>query len=148
MRKLTSIIMVVCGILVLVGLFLPWASFMGFDSSGWDAIDSAGIDDAFSQLLVLIGALLVIGCSGYVMIMSFIGKGKLRILRTMEIVSLVGATTAVAITLPTLIQYAIGDTAVGDIGYGLYISTILAIVGVIVGALAATRITKKKVEAD
>jgi hypothetical protein len=144
MRKPTSIIMVVCGILVLVGLFLSWYSVMGFSSSGWDMISNAGIDDAFGQLLVLIGALIMIGCSGMVLINSLRGKGTLRTLRTLEIVSLVGATMAVSVAFPALIQQAAGDASMGDTGAGLYLCAILGLVAVVVGAVAATTPTKKK----
>lgn len=144
MRKPSSIIMVICGILVLVGIFLSWYSFMGYSSSGWDMISDMGIDDAFAQLLVFIGALIIIGCSGMVFINSLRGKGTLRTLRTLEIVSLVGATMAASIAFPMLIQAAAGDLSAGDTGAGLYLCAVLGLVAVVVGAVAATTPTKKK----
>lgn len=136
MRKPMSIVMVVCGILVLVGIFLDWNG----GSSGWDMMTSSwlGPDDFPTPIFILIGALLMIGCSGWVLVQSLMDRGNLRTLRTLEIVSLVGATLAAGPAICTLIPNA------GDAEYGLYISTVLAIVGVIVGAVAATRVTKKR----
>jgi len=134
MRKLTSIIMVVCGILVVAGIFLDW----GGGGSGWEGMTNAGIDKDPGPLFMLIGGVLAILCSGLVLL----GKGNLRTLRMLEIVSLVGATLAAGPALCAVIP------AGGDAGYGLYMSTAGAVIGVIVGALAATRVTKKKVQAE
>jgi hypothetical protein len=133
MRKLTSIIMVVCGILVVAGIFLDW----GGGGSGWDMMTDE-IKSAPGPLFMLIGGVLVILCSGLVLL----GKGNLRTLRMLEIVSLVGATLAAGPALCAVIP------AGGDAGYGLYMCAAGAVIGVIVGAIAATRITKKKVEAE
>lgn len=135
MRKLTSIIMVVCGILVVAGIFLEWGAGGG---SGWDWMTDAGIDSAPGPLFMLIGGVLVILCSGLVLL----GKGNLRTLRMLEIVSLVGATLATGPALCAVIP------AGGDAGYGLYMCAAGAVIGVIVGAIAATRVTKKKAQAE
>jgi hypothetical protein len=141
MRKLTSILILVCGILVVAGIFLPWVSGGDMDSSGWKEMTNGvmgGIDKNPMPLFMLIGGVLAILCSGLVLM----GKGSLRTLRMLEIVSLVGATLAAGPALCLVIP------AGGDAGYGLYISTAGAVIGVIVGAIAATRITRKKVEAE
>ena len=134
MRKITSIIMVVCGILVVAGIFLDWSGSV----SGWKLMTNAGIDKNPGPLFMLIDGVLVILCSGLVLL----GKGNLRTLRTLEIVSLVGATLAAGPALCKVIP--VGSAA----GYGLYITAAGAVIGVIVGAIAATRITRRKVEAE
>jgi len=141
MRKLTSILMLVCGILVVAGIFLPWVSGGDMDSSGWKEMTNGvmgGIDKNPVPLFMLIGGVLAILCSTLVLM----GRGNLRTLRVLEIVSLVGATLAAGPALCLVIP------AGGDAEYGLYISTAGAVIGVIVGAIAATRITRKKVEAE
>jgi len=130
--------MVVCGILIAAGVFLPWVSGGDMDSSGWKAMMDGGVADHPVPLFMLIGGVLAILCSALVLM----GRGNLRTLRVLEIVSLVGATLAVGPALCSVIP------AGGDAGYGLFISAAGAVIGVIVGAIAATRITKKKVEAE
>ena len=141
MRKLTSILILVCGILVVAGIFLPWVSGGDMDSSGWKEMTNGvmgGIDKNPVPLFMLIGGVLAILCSALVLM----GRGNLRTLRVLEIISLVGATLAAGPVLCRLIP------DVDNVGYGLYISTAGAVIGVIVGAIAATRITKRKVEAE
>lgn len=138
MRKLTSIIMVVCGAVAIAGIFLKWSSDWGGDISGWKMMTDLGIRNFPAPLFMLIGGVLVFLCSALVLM----GKGSLRTLRVLEIVSLVGATLAAGPALCLVIP------AGGDAEYGLYISTAGAVIGVIVGAIAATRITRKKVEAE
>jgi len=134
MRKLTSIIMVVCGAAMIAGIFLNW----GGNISGWKMMTDTGgsIRDFSFPIFLLIGGMLSILCSGLVLL----GKGSLRTLRMLEIVSLVGATLAAG---PALSFAVIEETQ-----YGIYISAAGAVIGLVVGAIAATRITKRKVETE
>jgi hypothetical protein len=140
MRIAGSIITVICGIVVVVGVFLAWAGdcYSGygcFSVSGWDGI-SASITDAFDAFMVFIGGIMMAGFALPAFIVSLASKGGRAAIATLSILSIVGAVIALGGGIWFMIDAAVNDMF-SLVDYGFYIAFAAAIVGFIFAILTA-----------
>jgi len=140
MRIAGSIITLICGIVVIVGVFLAWADacYMGYciSVSGWDGI-SVSITDAFDAFLVFIGGIMMAVFALPAFIVSLASKGGRAAVATLGILAIVGGLVAVGGGVWFMIDAVINDMF-GYISYGFYISFAAAIVGFIFAILTAS----------
>ena len=139
MRIAGSIITVICGIIVIVGVFLAWAEacYMGYciSMSGWDGI-SMSITDSFNAFMVFIGGIMMAVFAIPAFIVSLASKGGRAAIATLGILALVGALVAVGGGAWFMIDAAVNDVF-GYIAYGFWIAFVAAIVGFIFAILTA-----------
>jgi hypothetical protein len=146
MRIAGSIIAAICGIVVIVSIFLPWFD-MGIGSMGqmsaWDGID-ASVGDFRYFLLVMIGGILmaVFGISAF--IVSLASKGGRAAVLTLGLFALVGAFLAIGGSVWFLVDYFAdptwaqwGMSAWDFLGYGVWIALVGSIIGFIFAILTA-----------
>jgi hypothetical protein len=154
MKIAAVIIALICGIAVLVGIFLPWAEASGsilgvhwslsvtgmnvISSSGWDISDLA-LSDNLHAILVMIGAAIMIVCAlPAIFLSASSGGGKAAVTAFGMLISL-GAIVAIA----GLVWFFVDMSSVKDwtdyVGYGTYICGGGAILGLIFGGLAAAK---------
>jgi len=135
MRIAGSVLTLICGIVVLVGVFMPWAqgNFFTVSGSGWDIIDRVGISDGAQPFMVLMAGIAVIGFALPSFIVSMVtrgGKAAVVTLSTLasiaSIVALGGAVWFIIDVLTSLPNFQLNV-----IGYGVYISAAAALVGMI-----------------
>ena len=133
MRIAGSIITLICGIVVIVGVFLAWAEacYMGYclTLSGWDGI-SISISESFNAFLVFIGGILMAVFALPAFIVSMATKGGRAAVTTLDILAMVGALAAIGGGIWFIIDAA-QDHLLGYISYGFYIAFAAAIVGFI-----------------
>lgn len=139
MRIAGSIITAICGIVVVVGVFLAWvqACYMGYcmSFSGWDAIDMS-VGDAINVLMVFVGGILMAVFAVPAFIVSLASKGGKAAIATLGILSMVAGFVAVGGAVWFMIDAAINE-GFSYIAYGFYISLAAAIVGFIFAILTA-----------
>jgi hypothetical protein len=139
MRIAGSIITLICGILVIVGVFLAWAEscFMGFcvSISGWDGI-SVGVTDAFDAFMVFIGGIVMAVFALPTLIVSLAAKGGRAAVVTLSIFAILGALIAVGGGAWFMIDAATNDM-LSLVSYGFYISFAAAIIGFVFAILTA-----------
>ena len=133
MRIASPIVLVVCGILALVGLFLAWVdvSFMGFgvSVSGWDGLWS------WESTLVLIGSIILLICSITALVLGIVQKAR-GVVIGMGITSVVAAIMVIAGPIYILIDAAT-NSAISMVGVGIYLCIVAGIIAFIFGILAA-----------
>ena len=125
-----SIILLICGIIALVGIFLPWASDGVFSTSGWEAFSCWGIDEAIQPFLVFIGSMLVLIFSLPVIRVSANPWGSHKAIVSLCIFTSIGAALGIG-GASWLLSDAINTGAMGLVSYGFYISyaaTVLALI--------------------
>ena len=154
MKIVAAIIALLCGIAVLVGIFLPWAeasssilgvhfslSVTGLDvisTSGWDISDIA-LSDNLHAILVLIGAAIMIVCALPALFLSTSsGGGKAAVIPFGMLISL-GAAVAIGGLAWFFVDMSSVDNWTDYVGYGTYICGGGAVFGLIFGALAAAK---------
>ena len=137
MRIASPIVLIVCGILALVGLFLAWVdvSFGGFGValSGWDAMTLDGV--AWEPLLVLIGSIILLICSITALVLGIVQKAR-GVVIGMGITSVVAAIMVIAGPIYILIDAAT-NSAISMVGVGIYLCIVAGIIAFIFGILAA-----------
>ena len=141
MRVAGSTVALVCGIVVLIGVFLPWASgFVLWPStawlSGWDGIKDYGLNNATEACLVLIGSILMIGCALPAVIVSLASKKAQGAVLALGIVASVGAALAIGGALWALVP-VVSEGLVEFLNYGLYISLATAVLGLMFGVVTS-----------
>jgi hypothetical protein len=154
MKIAAVIIALLCGIAVLVGIFLPWAeasgsilgihfslSVSGLDvirSSGWDISDLA-LSDNLHAILVMIGAAIMIVCALPALFLSASsGGGKAAVMPFGILISL-GSAVAIGGLVWFFIDMSSVENWMNYIGYGTYICGGAAVLGLIFGVLAAAK---------
>jgi|GEM_PF-1437464 len=151
MRIAAVIIALLCGIAVLVGIFLPWgtASFLGghlsFSASGMDVISNSGWDisdfvlpDNLHAVLVLIGAAIMIVSALPALFMAASTKGRVAVI-PLGIQIALGAVIAIGGLAWFFVQLSSIDNWTGYVGYGTYICGGGAVLGLIFGVVAAAK---------
>jgi hypothetical protein len=140
MRIAGSIIAAICGIVVVVSIFLNWIDMgsLGWGSAtltGWNCID-ASVGDFIHVLLVLIGGILmaIFGISAF--IVSLATKGGKAAVITLGIFAVVGALLAIGGSAWFMIDAA-ADSAFSVVSYGVWIALAGAVVGFIFAILTA-----------
>jgi len=139
MRIASPIVLIVCGILALVGLFKAWidVSFMGFGVSltGWDAMTLDGL--AWEPLLVLIGSIILLICSITALVLGIVRKAR-GVVIGMGIASVLAAIMVLAGPVKILIEIATDEFAsMSVLGVGIYLCIAAAVIAFIFGILAA-----------
>ena len=133
MRIASPIVLIVCGILALVGLFLPWldVSIMGFgvSTSGWDALWS------WEPTLVLIGSIILLACSITALVLGIVQKAR-GVVIGMGITSVVAGIMVLAGPIYILIDAAT-NSAISMVGVGIYLCIVAGFIAFIFGILAA-----------
>jgi hypothetical protein len=133
MRIAGPIVLLVCGILALVGLFLAWASasMFGFtlSISGWDGLWE------WESTLVLIGSIILLICSITALVLGIVRKAR-GVVIGMGITSVLAAVMVLAGPVYILIDYATHD-GISIIGVGIYLCIVAAIIAFIFGILTA-----------
>jgi hypothetical protein len=127
MRIAGPIVLLVCGILALVGLFLAWFTIMG-----WNGITT---EMAWQPLLVLIGSILLLICSITALVLGIVRKAR-GVVIGMGITSVLAAVMVLAGPVYILIDYATHD-GISIIGVGIYLCIVAAIIAFIFGILTA-----------
>ena len=135
MRIAGPIVLLVCGILALVGLFLPWASISMFgftvSASGWDGMM------AWEPLLVLIGSILLLACSITALVLGIVRKAR-GVVIGMGITSVIAAIMVIAGPVYVLIDVATDQFAdFSMLGVGVFLCIAAAIIAFIFGILTA-----------
>ena len=153
MRTIGAALTLVCGILVIVGVFLPWISGsvsvlgipLSFSWSGWDIIDASGWDIAelvsptnVHALLVLIGGIIMAVCAFPAIILSTLPVARLAIFPLGVLTSL-AAIVAIGGVAWFVIDMVSNDAG-SYIGYGVYLSAAAAFTGLIFGGVFVARI--------
>ncbi len=150
MRMVALVIALICGIAVLVGVFLPWASasfsILGFPISisltGWEIMDTSSWDisefvlpNNIYAMLALIGGIVISICAFAAMIISGVGKAARPAIMPLGIVLSLAALTAIGGSVWFVVDMMNADA--GDyIGYGVYVSAGAALLALISGAIA------------
>jgi hypothetical protein len=139
MRIAGSIIAAICGIVVIVSIFLNWVD-LGIGSWGtataWNCID-ASVGDWWYLLLVLVGGILMTVCAIPAFIVSLASKGGKAAIVTLSIFAIVGAVLAVGGSVWFIVDAALDD-AFSAVSYGVWIAIAAAIVGFIFAILTAS----------
>jgi hypothetical protein len=135
MRIAGPIVLLVCGILALVGLFLAWVSisYMGWgvSMSGWDALWE------WEPTLVLIGSILLLACSITALVLGIVRKAR-GVVIGMGITSVIAAIMVIAGPVYILIDVATDQFAdMSMLGAGLYVCIAAAFIAFIFGILTA-----------
>lgn len=140
MRIAGSIITAICGILVVVSIFLNWIDMgsLGWGAltaTGWNCID-ASVGDFMHVLLVMIGGILmaVFGISAF--IVSLATKGGKAAVITLGIFAVVGALLGIGGSAWFMIDAA-ADSAFSVVAYGVWIALAGSVVGFIFAILTA-----------
>ena len=144
MRIAGSLITFICGIVVVVGIFLPWvrmAPFTGFTGTGtgwWlrDLMLGGGLMqvDAHTVTLVLIGGILMIVFSLPCLIVSIAAPRARAVVMTLGIFAALSSLVAGGGAI-WFIATAVTDNAIAALQYGLYVSMAGAVLG---GSFAVT----------
>jgi hypothetical protein len=144
MRIAGSLITFICGIVVVVGIFLPWvtmAPFTGFTGTGtgwWlrDLMLGGGLMqvDAHTVTLVLIGGILMIVFSLPCLIVSIAAPRTRAVVMTLGIFAALSSLVAGGGSI-WFIATAVTDNAIAALQYGLYVSMAGAVLG---GSFAVT----------
>jgi hypothetical protein len=135
MKIVSPIILLICGVMALVGVFLPWV--VG-EVSGWDAISEFGINDATEPLLVFIGSILLLVFALSTVIVSANPKGSQKVVLTLNILASLRAALGIAGA-----SWLISDVIINDgldfLSYGFYVSYAAAVLGIIFGIIVSVR---------
>lgn len=144
--KAGAIILLLCGITALIGVFLPWISasvpILEFDFSasfsGWEAVSIAGIEDVPEVLLVIIGAGLMILSSLPAVMLAMVSDYPQKAVRNMIFVATISTLLVLGGALWFIIL-AISDDFIGYTSFGVYLSVGAAVIGFIFGIIAYIR---------
>ena len=135
MKIAGPIILLICGVMALVGVFLPW---VGGIVSGWDAISEYGINDATEPFLVFIGSILLLAFALPALIVSANSEGSQKAVLTLCILASLGAAVGISGASWLLSDVIKGD-GVEFLSYGFYMSYAAAVLGLIFGIIVSVR---------
>lgn len=139
MKIVGPTILLVCGVIALVGIFLPW---VGGAISGWEAFSDFGINDATEPFLVFIGSILLLVFALPAVIISANPGGSQKLVRNLCILASIGAAVGIGGASWFLIE-VINDDLVEILSYGFYVSYAAAALGFVFGII--TTITSQRV---
>jgi hypothetical protein len=148
MRIAGSIITAICGIVVIVGVFLTWIDFSyGYMSCGITGLDLikgsftcmgqsvSDLGSAIEAWLILGGGIVMTAFAIPAFIVSLAAKGGKAAIITLSIFAIVGALVAIGGGIWTFID--VGGEGLSYLAYGFYIAFAAAIVGFIFAILTA-----------
>jgi len=143
MRIAGSIITLICGIVVIVGIFLAWYEYCegawGWEQcvtvSGWNFGDWG---DWAGTWVVLGGGVLMTVCALPAFIVSLASKGGRAAIVTLGIFAMLGALVAIGGCIWYIVEALDSiNWYGGSIAYGLYITAAAAVLGFIFAILTA-----------
>jgi hypothetical protein len=159
-RTVALVVTLICGIVVSVGVFLPWVSgtaslwghSVSFSLNGLEIMDIgrpfAGFRGWYIEefvlpiniydLLVLVGGIVMAVCAFPAMIISSLGKAGRMALILLGIVAALAAITALGGAIWFIVDMMNAD-ARDYIGYGVYMSASAALLGLIFGAVMTSK---------
>ena len=133
MRIAGSVLTLICGIVVLVGVFMLWApvGFFTVSGSGWDIIDKVGVQ----PFMVLMAGIAVIGFALPSFIVSMVTRGGKAAVVTLSALASIASIVALGGAIWFIIDVltSLPNFQLSAIGYGVYISAAAALVGMIFG---------------
>ena len=138
MRIAGSIITAICGIVVIVSIFLGWID-LGYwgSATAWDGISNS-IGDAMDVFLVFLGGIVMAACAIPPFIVSLASKGGRAAIVTLGLFAIVGALVAIGGCAWFLIDAITTDGFQFDwLGFGVWIALAGAVVGFIFAILTA-----------
>jgi hypothetical protein len=140
MRIAGSIIAAICGIVVVVSIFLNWIDigslgWGAYTATGWNCID-ASVGDFIHVLLAFVGGILMTVFAISAFIVSLASKGGRAAVVTLSIFAIVGALLAIGGSAWFMIDAA-SDSAFSVVAYGVWIALAGAVVGFIFAILTA-----------
>ncbi len=132
MKIAGPIILLVCGVVALVGVFLPWVDSLGLSISGWEVFSEFGINDATEPFLVFIGSILLLVLALPAVIVSSNPQGSQKVVRDLCILASLGAALGIG-GASWLLSDAINNDYVELLRYGFYASYAAAVLGLVFG---------------
>jgi len=146
--KTMPLVTLICGIVTIVGVYLPWVIVPLYDSytlplSGWRmVIWSDSLGESFTEpYLLLFGGIIMLTCSLAALVVSAMAEKIQAIMRALGIGMSIGGALALVGTVWFLIHIA-GDTSGGSIGFGFYICAVAVFLGLVFGILTSLRARK------
>ena len=138
MRVVGSVITLICGIVVIAGVFLTWLHSGQIAISGWNltTIDNYFNKTFWETYLVLTGGILTAAFALLALIISLAAKGGRAAVVTFGILAIVGSLVAVGGGVWCLVDAA-RDHLSSYVAYGFYITFAAAIIGFIFAILTA-----------
>jgi hypothetical protein len=139
MRIAGSVITLICGIVVIVGVFLAWMDAgWGMTFSGWDLTSLGNLYSStfWEGYIVLAGGVLMAVFALPSFIVSLAAKGGRAAVVTLGIFAIAGSLVAVGGGIWFIIDAAV-NSVFSYVAYGFYIAFAAAIVGFIFAILTA-----------
>ncbi len=139
MRIAGSIITAICGIVVIVSIFLAWYDLGAWYGtvSAWEGIKaSISVDGALDVFLVFLGGILMTVFAIPAFIVSLATKGGRAAILTLGILAIVGALLAIGGSAWFLID-TISNDGFSYMSYGFWIAAAGSIIGFIFAILTA-----------
>lgn len=131
MRIVGSLCVLLCGVAVVVGVFLPWWDELGVTVSGWDGIE-ASIPDALEPFLALVGGAVMVICALLAFIVSLATRGGKAALLTLSLLATLATSVAIGGTAWFIVEAATDPLVeISIVGSGFYISIGMAVLGLI-----------------
>jgi hypothetical protein len=141
MRIAGSIITAICGIVVIVAIFLAWYDLGAYYGtvSAWDGIkESISVNGALDVFLVFLGGILMTVFAIPAFIVSLASKGGRAAIVTLSIFAILGALLAIGGSAWFLIDTVTTEGfSFSYLGYGVWIALAGAIIGFIFAILTA-----------
>ena len=155
MMKLGAAIALICGILVLVSVFLPWCSINAdlsglgsftFSFSAWNIISGHGetgtLANHTAELLTMIGGILMMISALFVLLMLLFSGAK-KTVATLGALAIISAVLAIS----GVMKYIFSDMGALDagghlfdyLGYGVYIALAFSILGLVFGVITVIK---------
>ena len=140
---LGAVVLLLCGIIAILGVFLPWlggstdilgVSFSA-NISGWDAIRLAGIEEVPEVLLVIIGTVLLILFALPALMLALTSDSLRNSVRYLFFAASMATLLVIGGVLWFLIE-AISNDYVTFVSFGVYLSGGAALIGFILGITA------------
>jgi hypothetical protein len=143
--KITPLVTLVCGIVTIVGVYLPWVVVPLYDSytlplAGWRmVIWSDALGESFTEpYLLLFGGIVMLTCSLPALIISLVADKEQAVKKALGIgISIDGALALVG-TVWFLIHIS-SSASGGSVGFGFYICAVAVLLGLISGILMSLR---------
>ena len=129
MKIAGPIILLVCGVMALVGVFLPWVGSYGTSISGWEVLSEFGINNA---IVVLIGSILLLVFALPAVIVSANPEGSQKVLLNLCNLASIGAVLGIG-GASFFLWDVIDNDAVELLKHGFYISYVAVALGFIFG---------------
>jgi hypothetical protein len=150
-EKACSLGTIGCGIVIMIGLYLPWGIVPLYDSytltlSGWRLIIwSESLGETFIEpYFTMFGGVVMLACGLSAFILSVVAGREREMKKALVIGFSVGAALAIVGALWFIIS-ALASGGEGSIGYGLYLCAVSAVLGLVLGIRMFVRVHRSSV---